>query len=85
MLALFTALLNLIGALLKFAFIPAMIVSVAVLPARPILDWFKVPEDQKQPILAFVRIAGWISTSLVLLGFVFLFGALWLAGKQAGH
>lgn len=83
MLWLVTALLNTIGAILKVAWMPSVVTMLVSIPARPVINMLQMPEEPKQRLLRFFLYATWISTTLVLLAFVLLFGSLWLAGKQA--
>ena len=83
MMWLFTAFLDVIAEIMKVAFIPAMIVMLVSIPAKPVINMLKLPEEPRQRLLRFFVYASYVSTALVLLGFVLLFGSLWMAGKQA--
>ena len=85
MMWLLTALLNVIGEIMKIAFIPAMVVMLVSIPAKPVINRLKLSDEPKQRLLRFFVYASYVSTALVLLGFVLLFGSLWMAGKQAGR
>ena len=85
MMWLVSALLNVIAEIMKVAWIPAMVVMLVSIPAKPLLNMLNLPEEPRQRLLRFFVYASYVSTTLVLLGFVLLFGSLWMAGKQAGH
>lgn len=74
-------LLNAIGELLKIAFIPLVIAMLVTIPAKPLLNLLPIPEETRQPLLRVMRVIGLVATGLVLLAFVFLFGALHMASK----
>lgn len=75
------ALLNIIAAILKVAWLPAMIAMLVAIPAKPVLNMLPIPDEARQPLLRIIRIAGFIGTGLVLLAFVLLFGSLHMASK----
>lgn len=83
MIPLLETLLTAIGALLKVAFIPVVILMLISVVAKPAMRFLPMREEVREPLLGFFRIVGVISTALVLLAFVFLFAGLWLASRQA--
>ena len=82
-----TFLLNAIGELLKVAFIPLVIAVLVTIPAKPLLQRLPIPDETRQPLLRLIRVVGLVATGLVVLAFVFLFGALQMDARQAagGH
>lgn len=82
MTGLIEGLLNLIGALLRFAWLPTIVVMLVSFIAMPALRYLPIREELRAPAQRFFRIAAIVSTALVLLAFVFLFGSLWLIGQQ---
>lgn len=82
MLALAKALFVPLAGLMKLLWMPAMVTMLVTTPSGLLMRLFKVPEQARERVAAILR---WVSigaTALVLLGFVLLFGGLWIAGED---
>lgn len=82
LLDLLEALLRFFAEVLKVLWLPTIIVALVSVVATPALRYLPIREEWRQPLQAFFRIANYVMTALVLMGFVFLFAGLWLTTRE---
>lgn len=76
------ALLRFLGEVLKVLWLPMIVVMLVSVVATPALRVLPIRQEWREKLQSFFRIAGYASTALVLLAFVFLFASLWLITRE---
>jgi hypothetical protein len=77
------ALFHFVGGILGALWAPMIVVTLFSFVAMPALRVLPIREELRRPLQSFFRIAGAVSTTLVLMAFAFMFAGLWLAAQTA--